>query len=290
MPSGRDWDDEPEYDIDPDYDDYDDEYDYEDEGTSSRRRSLMVLSVLLLLIVFGGVVFVAYQQGMKQGNQAQPPVLQAENMPGKVAPKEPGGVKIPHQENTIYDRIDGSSKDNEELKVEQLLPPAEEPVDLPEKKTEKPSAPSQETSEPGQEKASSEASEQPAQTPAAPKNVTVPEPEPAPVRQEDQAVEKVKAALAETSPPAPSRQAGSGGYVVQLAAFRDEDAARTAFRKLQGKHASLLGGLSADIQRADLGDKGIYYRLRAGYMGKTDAAELCAKLKAQGQGCLVRPR
>jgi hypothetical protein len=59
---------------------------------------------------------------------------------------------------------------------------------------------------------------------------------------------------------------------------------------LQGKHASLLGGLSADIQRADLGDKGIYYRLRAGYMGKTDAAELCAKLKAQGQGCLVRPR
>ena len=100
----------------------------------------------------------------------------------------------------------------------------------------------------------------------------------------------MKAALAETSPPAPGSQAGSGGYVVQLAAFRDADAARTAFRKLQGKHASLLGGLSADIQRADLGDKGIYYRLRAGYMGKTDAAELCAKLKAQGQGCLVRPR
>ncbi len=287
MPSGRDWDDEPEYDIDPDYDDYDDEYDYEDEGTSSRRRSLMVLSVLLLLIVFGGVVFVAYQQGMKQGNQAQPPVLQAENVPGKVAPKEPGGVKIPHQENTIYDRIDGSSTDNEELKVEQLLPPAEEPVDLPEK-----------SSVPSLEKTSSDASGQSGQAAAAPETAAAPEaqsepkPEPKsePVRQDDQAVEKVKAALAETPPPAPNSQAGSGGYVVQLAAFRDEDAARTAFRKLQGKHASLLGGLSADIQRADLGDKGIYYRLRAGYLGKSDAAELCAKLKAQGQGCLVRPR
>ena len=107
---------------------------------------------------------------------------------------------------------------------------------------------------------------------------------------EDKTVEQVKAALAQSSPPAPSAQAASGGYVVQLAAFRDEDAARAAFRGLQGKHASLLGGLSADIQRADLGDKGIYYRLRAGYMDKTDAAELCAKLKAQGQGCLVRPR
>lgn len=287
MPSGRDWDDEPEYDIDPDYDDYDD-YDYEDEDTSSRRRSLMVLSVLLLLVVFGGVVFVAYQQGMKQGNQAQPPVLKAENMPGKVAPKKPGGVKIPHQENTIYDLIDGSSKDDEELKVEQLLPPAEEPVDLPEIKTEKTSAPSQEASEPAREKAVSDASKQAGQTAAAPETAT--EPGPVPARQGDKTVEKVKAALAETSPPAPESRAGSGGYVVQLAAFRDEDAARTAFRRLQGKHASLLGGLSADIQRADLGDKGIYYRLRAGYMEKTDAAELCAKLKAQGQGCLVRPR
>ena len=288
MPSGRDWDDEPEYDIDPD--DYDDDYDYdyEDEDTSSRRRSLMVLSVLLLLIVFGGVVFVAYQQGMKQGNQGQPPVLQAEDMPGKVAPKDPGGVKIPHQENTIYDRIDGSTKDSEDLKVEQLLPPAEEPVDIP-KQAAKPAATPKAQSEAA---ASAEtAPEKPAQTAAAPKKEPVPEPEPAPPHQEDKAVAEVKAALAKSTPPAPAKQAASsGGYVVQLAAFRDEDAARSAFRKLQGKHASLLGGLSADIQRADLGDKGIYYRLRAGYMGKTDAAELCAKLKAQGQGCLVRPR
>ena len=274
MPSGRDWDDEPEYDIDPDYDDYED--DYEDEDNSSRRRSLMVLSVLLLLVVFGGVVFVAYQQGMKQGIQGQPPVLEADNSPSKVAPKEPGGVKIPHQENTIYDRIDGSSKDNEELKVEQLLPPAEEPVNIPKPAEEGPSPAQNEIAvAPAQELTDKEMQAE-GVTPEA----AEPTPAPAPVVSET----KPAPATAQTA------QASSGGYVVQLAAFRDEASARTAFRKLQGKHSSLLGSLTADIQRADLGDKGIYYRLRAGYMDKDAAAGLCEKLKAAGQGCLVRPR
>ena len=286
---GRDWDDEPEYDIDPDeYDDYDD-YEYEDEDRSSRRRSLMVLSVLVLLIVFAGVVFVAYQQGMKQGIQGQPPVLEAENTPNKVAPKDPGGVKIPHQENTIYDRIDGSSKDNEDLKVEQLLPPAEEPVDIP-KSAQKSAAPAQGTQSALDAQTKQAQPKQAETKPVETAPTSEPaKPEAAPA--EDKAVEEAKAALARSEPPSPTAQAKtSGGYVVQLAAFRDEDAARAAFRKLQGKHSSLLGGLSADIQRADLGDKGIYYRLRAGYLDKNAAAELCAKLKAQGQGCLVRPK
>jgi cell division septation protein DedD len=83
--------------------------------------------------------------------------------------------------------------------------------------------------------------------------------------------------------------AGAGGYVVQLAAFRDEASARESFRKLQGKYPS-LAGLGADIQRADLGDKGIYYRLRAGYLSKPEAQTLCAELEGKGQACFVRAK
>ncbi|MGB5950469.1 MAG: SPOR domain-containing protein, partial [Parvibaculum sp.] len=95
------------------------------------------------------------------------------------------------------------------------------------------------------------------------------------------------AATAQAAPAATATAAGS--YVVQLAAFRDEPTARAEFEKLKKKH-SALAGLQADIQRADLGAKGIYYRLRAGYMDKAKAGELCRTLKAQGQACLVKPR
>ena len=88
---------------------------------------------------------------------------------------------------------------------------------------------------------------------------------------------------------APTASSAAGGYVVQLAAFRDEPSARDAFRKLQGKYSS-LAGLGADIQRADLGDKGIYYRLRAGYLSKAEAQSLCADLDAKGQACFVRTK
>ena len=44
------WDEEPEYDIDPDIEEYE-RYD-DEEGTGGRRRSLMMLSVIALLVVF----------------------------------------------------------------------------------------------------------------------------------------------------------------------------------------------------------------------------------------------
>ncbi len=94
-----------------------------------------------------------------------------------------------------------------------------------------------------------------------------------------------EAAPAETAAP-PS----GGAYVVQLAALRDEASARATFERMQSKYPDLLGGLSLDIQRAELGDKGIYYRARAGFMDKAAATTLCERLEAQGAGCIVRER
>ena len=86
-------------------------------------------------------------------------------------------------------------------------------------------------------------------------------------------------------------EAKTGGFVVQLAALRSRDGARPAWASLQKAHPKLLGGRELAIQKADLGDRGIFYRVRAGFFADRAAARgLCNALKARGQDCLVTKR
>lgn len=89
--------------------------------------------------------------------------------------------------------------------------------------------------------------------------------------------------------PKEPRLAEPGDYLVQLGSVQSEEAAQQEWTKLQRRHASLLDDKGLDLQRADLGDKGIYYRVRTGaFNSKAEANALCQKLKAAGQACLVR--
>jgi cell division septation protein DedD len=91
---------------------------------------------------------------------------------------------------------------------------------------------------------------------------------------------------------APATAAASGGaYVVQIMALREEGAAQSAWATLQKKHPSVLDGHALDIEKADLGDKGTFYRVRAaGFETKAAAQSACSSLKAAGQDCLVKSR
>lgn len=80
--------------------------------------------------------------------------------------------------------------------------------------------------------------------------------------------------------------AAAGAYV-QLSSQRSQEAALSAFRALQRKYPALLGGLQPDIQKADLGAKGVYYRLRVGQPDRDQAAALCERLRAAGGQCLL---
>ena len=82
-------------------------------------------------------------------------------------------------------------------------------------------------------------------TPGAP-----PDPAPAPAR------------VASTNP-APAAS-GGGGYVVQVSSQKNEADAQASYRALQSKFPSVLGSRSPVIKRADLGDKGVYYRAMVG--------------------------
>lgn len=91
--------------------------------------------------------------------------------------------------------------------------------------------------------------------------------------------------------PAPAAQStpSSGGFVVQVTSQRSEDQAVAAFRALQRKYPSILGNREPDIARADLGAKGVYYRVRIGPTATRDESiSICEALKAAGGDCIVQ--
>lgn len=82
---------------------------------------------------------------------------------------------------------------------------------------------------------------------------------------------------------------GSSDYVVQVASSRDRGDAERLWTKIQADFRDILpSGTFSDIKRADLGDKGVYHRLRLSGLSSKDAAtQLCSRLKARGQACFV---
>ena len=87
----------------------------------------------------------------------------------------------------------------------------------------------------------------------------------------------------------PEAAAPAGGYLVQVASQRSEAAAQAAYRALQAKFPAVLGPRSPLIRRADLGDKGVYYRVTIGPFDTQDAADqACADLKTAGGQCIVQ--
>ncbi|WP_291685790.1 SPOR domain-containing protein [Bradyrhizobium sp.] len=97
--------------------------------------------------------------------------------------------------------------------------------------------------------------------------------------------------VANTNPvqTAPSGAPTGGGYVVQVSSQRSEADAQASFRALQGKFPAVLGTHSPLIKRADLGEKGVYYRAMVGPFGTSEeASQLCGNLKSAGGQCVVQ--
>jgi hypothetical protein len=70
---------------------------------------------------------------------------------------------------------------------------------------------------------------------------------------------------------------------------RSEADAQAAFRSLSAKYPAQLGNQQPIIRRADLGDKGVFYRALVGpYASMEQAAGVCSSLKAAGGTCIVQ--
>jgi hypothetical protein len=103
-----------------------------------------------------------------------------------------------------------------------------------------------------------------------------------------------RTATATSAPPqrvasAPTGTEATGAYTVQLSSQRSEAEAQASFRSLQSKFPNLLNDRQPIIRRADLGEKGIYFRAMVGPFATVDqATELCGSLKSAGGQCVVQ--
>ncbi len=88
----------------------------------------------------------------------------------------------------------------------------------------------------------------------------------------------------------PAASAG-GRFAVQVASVRSRKDAAALWARLQRRHGALLARRKPHIQRADLGAKGVFYRVQVHPPAdRASARALCEALKAKGTYCVLTAR
>ena len=223
------------------------------------------------------------------------PIVRAESGDYKVEPDDKGGMIIPNKDSTIFETMDRSAKP--ERKVESLLEDSEQPMKKEDMFVEGAAAPSDEKQD---DSFSVRASGAPATMEKLVEDVVKPEPADI-VKAEAKPVEKIvepakkkvdiidalKAEAGTSTKKADAPKAAPKGNVyIQLAAVKSDADAKTKWAQLKSKYSS-LSPLSLKVQKADLGAKGIFYRVQAGPTSADNAASICSKIKAAKGDCLV---
>ena len=315
-------------------------YDMGEEQNEYSRGPFLFLVALIVLAAFGGVVYVAYQQGLREGQRTPPPTIAAKPGPIRDKPAEPGGLQEPYQDKFVLNGGDAATdisvlQGPEEpvarpLPVEAVIP--EEPVIVEEALRSAAGEPTiadliDESRQVDAGAALAVIDIEPDPIPVAEPMIierarpTAPEPvateleiaEPDAVAVEPASVveDKVEVAVipdpatnAGTEPasvpvvPEPkadrsqvtgSLNASSGSWVVQVASVKGDQAqAQQKADTIGQAYQSTLASLALEVKRADLGDKGVYYRVRIGpFADKSGANTVCQKLKGEGQDCFV---
>lgn len=83
----------------------------------------------------------------------------------------------------------------------------------------------------------------------------------------------------------PAAAAGGGDWSVQLGAFSNESAARSARERLAREHAGELAGLPL-VVLAPRSDPADVWRLRTGALPEGGARDLCARLRQRSVDCV----
>ena len=78
-----------------------------------------------------------------------------------------------------------------------------------------------------------------------------------------------------------------GSYVIQIASLPSEAEAQKSYNTLSSKFSSVIGGRGVDIKKAEIPNKGTYFRVRIPAGSREEANSLCSRYKSAGGSCLV---
>jgi len=265
-----------------------------------RRMLPRGLLTVLAVIAFGGVIWYAYPQGQEKYSDLDIPTISADKSTYKFKPENPGGMDVPHQDSTVFDPLEKKADD----KVERLRPGTEEPID---KDAAIKAAPTEvpppgmnariKDNDDGTEKVVAPGDAAKSKTPAA-KTAKAPEADKAPVKKtetvktdaaktEPAKTEAAKTDTAKAAAPAVAKKpANTSGVYVQLGAYKDLNAAKADWAKLQKKYPSYLGALDIHTETVRR-PSGTLERLQAGRVPEAKAKDICAAVIAGGNACIV---
>lgn len=273
-----------------------------DARTAPRRPALRILPVALAgaaVLGFAIIVWYAYSTGVREGSETAAPLLRPDG-PVKVMPENPGGMEVPHQDKTVFNRIDEQGETSPE--VERLLPPPEAPRSPPGELTVGPGATPPDSGRvpmpappplPSQDPALADIRRVPVpQQPAPPVRLTPDEPPAAPAPQPPASTQRAPAAATPPAPTpapaAPAQTASAGAFRIQIGAVKSDAAARQQWQTVTQRNRDVLANVTPIVERADLGQKGIFYRIQGGgFETRAAAQSVCDTLKSRNVGCFV---
>lgn len=264
---------------------YDDEYrGFEIRDDESARGPLILALAIGVLIVFAAVVWNTYRTGVR-GAEGELPMVTADADDYKRVPDEPGGIEIDDLDRRLYDALDGSTR-----------PPVSQPASV-DAQTALLAGP------PRDLRPSAAGSSQSPREAVEAEDLPPLEPAPAPAPQSEAPLSDLSHSATNVEPapvveaPRPELRgepdnnygfASAGEFLVQVSAVRSEEAANEAWSRLLQRHPDIFSGSSKSIERADLGARGVFYRLRAGsFSSRETASKFCEDYKRAGGDCIV---
>jgi len=296
---------------------------YDDEFLETpSRRGLRTVMVLVGLALLGTGAAFGYRVLFGSSSSAPPPVIKAESSPSKVAPAS----KSEASNKLIYDRVGDPAQGEKVVSREEQpvdvkdaarsaprvvfpglpdsagaaspplgsMPPGPSAAE-PKKIRTVTIRPDQPLAEAGAPKGAAQALRNSAPPPAAAPPPVAPSNAPLSLSPQAPNAEAPARPAVAAAPAAPARTASvsapveAGSYTVQISSQRSEAEAQASFRALQAKYPDLMTGRQPIIRRADLGDKGIYFRAMVGPFASLDqASQFCSSLKSAGGQCVIQ--
>ena len=279
----------------------------EDEGS---RLPLLIVIALLVFFAFGGVVWLAYNQGVKHGRDDVPRTIIAEHNTAKAA-RSASKAETRYKGLEIYQPPSRSGEERaskgeagqaSQQASQDMVPPTVSAVLKSPVKTallgkkqmsETPvaAAPIIATTNrkvtlhqmlPPEGRTHVGVNAPPA-TRAPSRIVQKPLPSQSKPPADETRIAAAPAATAAMPPKIASVSAG--GLVLQIGSYKSEAEAMDSWRAYKASHAA-AADFEPDIKQAELPGKGTWFRLRIGSFASAAAANsLCAKLKASGGAC-----
>lgn len=264
------------------------------------RRALPVVAGGVALLIIAGLVWWMFRPETPTIEEV--PVVAAEPGEIKTRPVEEGGMEVPNRDISVYEEIGGQPTREPEVVLpapETPIPPAGtavvttgpavEPEDTADRVQseidavlrqlqESAEAAGSQPSSAGGQAATTTTTTTAASQPSATQSTAA----------QSTATQSTAAQSGGTQQQVATAPAAGGGVRIQLAAFKSEDQARGAWSSLQQRFPNELGGLPLIIEQADLGPKGIFYRVQTGPLASREVAlAMCDRLKVQGQSCIL---